>query len=229
MPIKDYKNKNTYSKLGLKKGKAAIKREVSPITPGRIFLWSGLFALVIFVNYLAFVHMGSIDRKEIKMSPVPKERKESGNFMEQLLKAHRSYQGDDLKKAAEAYTKAIGIKPEDITSHFNRGIVYSKMGLHDKAIDDYNKVIELNPDYAEAYNNRGWAYIQKGLFDRAIQDCNKAIVLDPEMAAAYHTRGVSYTHIGLLDKAKTDFQRSCELGDNNGCIEFKELLKEKKT
>ncbi len=48
------------------------------------------------------------------------------------------------------------------------------------------------------------------------------------MATAYHTRGVSYTHIGLFDKAKIDFQRSCELGDNNGCIEFKELLKEKK-
>jgi len=225
--IKDYKNKSKSSRLGLKRGRTAIRREISSVTLGRIFLWSGLFALVVFVNYIVFVHTGSVSRREMKVSPVPKERKESDDFIEQFLEAYQSYQDDDLKKAAEAYTKAINIKPEDITSYFNRGIIYSKMGFYDKAIDDYNKVIELNPDYAEAYNNRGWAYIQKGLFNRAIQDCDKALVLDPDMATAYYTRGVSYTHIGSFDKAKMDFQRSCELGDSNGCIEFRKLLKER--
>jgi len=223
MPIKDYKGKRVYSALGLKRGKLAIRRETSSVTRGRIFMWSGLFALVIFVNYMVFVHLGSISKQEIKLSPEPKESKESYDFMEWFRRGYQSYEDGALKKAAEAYTKAIKLKPEEAGAYLNRGIVYSKMGLHDNAIDDYTKVIQLDPDYAEAYNNRGWAYIQKGLFDLAIKDCDKSLVLDPNMATAYHTRGVLYEHLGLFDKAKIDFQKSCELGENNGCIEFREL------
>ena len=228
MSIKDYKRKSAYTTLGLKRGRAAIKRETSPVTYRKIFIWLGLFALIVFVNYMVFVNMRSISREKVNMSTTPKNHKESGNFTEQFHQAYQSYQDGDLEKAAEVYTKAITLKPDDIIAYFNRGVVYSEIGMYDKAIDDYNKVIELNPDYAEAYNNRGWAYIQKGLFDLAIQDCDKAVGLDPDMAAAYHTRGVSYRHIGSLDKAKNDFKKSCELGDNNGCIELKELSKVKK-
>lgn len=225
MAIKDYKGKDIYRTLGLRRGKAVIKRETSSITPGRICIWLALFALVAFVNYFVFIHLGSINKRELEIRPAQEGHKRADTFSEWFDKGCKRYQEGDLKGAVEAYTEAIVLKPEEIGSYFNRGIAYLKLGMHDKAIDDYNKVIALNPDYAEAYNNRGWAYLQKGLSDLAIQDCNKALVLDPNMATAYHTRGIAYKDKGLLEMAKKDFQTSCELGDINGCREYEQLSK----
>jgi len=223
MAIKDYKGQDTYITLGLKKGKAAIKHEISSITPERVFTWLGLFALIVLVNYLFFVHLAPIKEKQINIVPTLKGHIRSDTFEEWFDKGYKRYQEGDLKGAVEAYTEAIILKPEEIRSYFNRGIVYIKMGKHDKALDDYNKVIILNLDYAKAYNNRGWAYFKKGLFDLAIQDCTQAIILDPNMATAYHTRGMAYKGKGLFDIARNDFQKSCELGDINGCKAYGEL------
>jgi tetratricopeptide (TPR) repeat protein len=223
MLIKDYKSKHTYTTLGLKRGKAAIRRETSRITPRRVFVWLGLFALVVFVNYLFFVRLGPINKKEINIDPTQEKHKKSNTFAQWFTAGYKRHQEGDLMGAAEAYTKAIILKPEEPRSYFNRGIVYIKMGEHDKAIDDCNKVIALDPGYAEAYNNRGWAYFQKGLFDRAIQDCNQALLLDPDMATAYHTRGMAYKAKGLFDMAKNDFQKSCKLGDSNSCKAYGEV------
>ena len=225
MLIKDYKGKDTHRTLGLRRGKAAIKREISSITPGRVFLWLGLFAMIVFVNYLFFVHLKPIKEKEIKIEPILKEHKSSDTSIDWFDNGYKKFQEGDFIAAADAYTKAIILKSEKTRSYFNRGIVYIKMGMHDNAINDYNKVIALNPNYAEAYNNRGWAYLQKGLFDLAIQDCNQALLLDSDIATAYHTRGMAYKGKGLFDMAKNDFQKGCELGDNNGCHAYGELSK----
>jgi tetratricopeptide (TPR) repeat protein len=225
MPIKDYKGKETYTTLGLKRGKAAIKRGTSPIKPRRVLMWLGLCALVVFVNYVVFVRLNPISKKETNANPTPKQNKDSNTFAEWFDAGYKRYQEGDLMGAAEAYTKAIILKPEEPRSYFNRGIVYIKMGEHDKAIDDCNKVISLDPGYTWAYSNRGWAYFQKGLFDRAIQDCNQALLLDPDMATAYHTRGMAYKGKGLLDMAKDDFQKSSELGDSNSFKAYGEVPK----
>ena len=225
MPIKDYKGKRTYDTLGLKRGKAAIKQDTSSKTSPRIVLWIGLLCMVIFVNYLFFVRLSPINKQEKPVPPKPREHIKLDGFTDWFDRAYQSYQEGDLRKAIDEYTQAIEFEPEDIRCYFNRGIIYSKMELHDKAINDYNKVISLNPDYAEAYNNRGWSFFQKSLFDRAIQDCNRALLLDPNMATAYHTRGMAYKHKGFPEKAKDDFQQSCRLGDSNGCDAYDEIVK----
>jgi tetratricopeptide (TPR) repeat protein len=225
MVIKDYKSKDAYRSLGLRRGKAAIKREISSLTPRRIYMWLGLFALIALVNYFVFVRFGPPHNTGLRVKPVQESHTISDTFAEWFDKGCKRYQEGDLEGAAKAYTKAITLNPEEIRSYFNRGIVYIQLDMHDEAIDDFNKVIALDPDYAEAYNNRAWAYLRKDMFDPAIQDCNKALVLDPTMATAYHTRGAAYRGKGLPEMAKLDFQKGCELGDINGCQDYERLLK----
>lgn len=225
MAIKDFKGKDTIRTLGLRRGKAAIKRETSSLTPKRVCMWLGLFALVALVNYFVFVRLGPIGKKEPMLHDTKEGHKRADTFAEWFDTGCKRYQEGDLKGAIEAYTEAIALKPEEIRSYFNRGIAYIELHMHDKAIDDYNTVIAMNPDYSEAYNNRGWAYLQKGLFDPAIRDCNKALTLDPHMATAYHTRGMAYKGKGMLETAKRDFQKSCELGDAHGCKAYEGLKK----
>lgn len=228
MVIKDYKGKETYGKLGLKRGKAAIRSKMRSATPRRTtFLWLGLFALVILVNYLFFVHLGPLNEKEPKGRPPLGGNTESHTYEEWFNRGSERYLEGDLNGAARAYGEAVILNSEETGPYFNRGIVYIKMGELDKALDDYSAVIRLNPDYAEAYNNRGWAYLQKGLFDLAMQDCTQALALNPDMATAYHTRGMAYKGKGLLDRARDDFQKSCELGDINGCQAYRNLSKPK--
>jgi len=228
MVIKDYKGNNSDRTLGLHRGKSAIKRETSSPTPRKIVMWVAVFGLVFFINYLFFVHLKPINKKEINRELTPREHNMPDNIAEWFDKGYKRYEEGDLQRAIEAYTKAIILKPEETRSYFNRGIVYIKMGKHDKAINDYNKVIALNPNYAEAYNNRGWAYLKKALFDHTIKDCNEALRLNPAMATAYHTRGMAYKAQGLLEMARNDFQKSCELGNDSGCQAYGELSKTKR-
>jgi len=228
MVIKDYKGKNSDRTLGLKRGKSAIKRETSSLTPGKIVMWVALFGLVFFINYLFFVHLEPINKREINRGLTPREHNMSDNIAEWFDKGYNRYQEGNLMKAVEAFSKVITLNPKETRAYLDRGIVYSNMGMYDKAINDYNAAIALNPDYAEAYNNRGWAYLKKALFDHTIKDCSEALRLNPAMATAYHTRGMAYKAQGLLDMARKDFQKSCELGNNSGCQAYGELSKTKR-
>jgi tetratricopeptide (TPR) repeat protein len=223
MAIRDFKGKNMYRTLGLRRGKAAIKRETSSLTPKRVCMWLGLFAMVALVNYFVFVRLGPIGKKETNLHDRKEGHKRADTFAECFDTGYKRYQDGDLKGAIEAYTEAIALKPEEIMAYANRGIAYIELHMHDEAIDDYNAVIAMNPDDSEAYNNRGWAYLHKGLFDPAIRDCTKALTMDPNMATAYHTRGMAYKGKGMLARAKSDFQKSCELGDAHGCRAYEGL------
>lgn len=226
MLIRDYKGKDTYKTLGLRRGKAAIKNETSSKKTVKVCVWTGLFALVAVVNYLVFVHLGPFGKTEITIGPVLRENTNTTTFEEWFNKGSRLHKAGDLVGAADAYTKAIALRPEDIDSYFNRGIVYITMGEHDMAVKDFDRVISRQADYAEAYYNRGRAHFHRGLYDRAIQDCDQALLLDPDLAPAYVTRGMAYKTKGLVDMAKRDFQKSCELGDDDGCRAYGELTTE---
>jgi tetratricopeptide (TPR) repeat protein len=227
MAIKDYKGKNTYRSLGLRRGKAAIKQEASSITAGRICLWLGLFALVAVVNYFVFVRLGPINKQAPNEHTMKGTDKRADEFAEYFDMGCKRYQEGDLKGAIGAYTEAISLKPEEMKTYFNRGAAYSELNLYDKAINDYTTVIAMNPDSSEAYHNRGRAYLQKGLWDQAILDCSRALTLDPHMATTYQTRGMAYKGKGMLETAKRDFQKGCELGDKHGCREYKKFTKSK--
>jgi tetratricopeptide (TPR) repeat protein len=227
MSIKDYKGKNSDRTFGLKRGKSAIKREASSLTPGRIVMWVGLFGLVFFINYLFFVHLDPINKKGINRGLIPREHTIPDTTAQWLDKGYKRYQEGKLLQAVEAFSKAITLNPKKTRAYLDRGIVYSTMGMYDKAINDYNTVITLNPDHAEAYNNRGWAYLKKALYDYTIKDCSKALHLNPDMATAYYTRGMAYKAQGSFDMAGKDFRKSCELDNNSGCQAYKELSKKK--
>ncbi|MBI5748845.1 MAG: tetratricopeptide repeat protein [Nitrospinae bacterium] len=120
--------------------------------------------------------------------------------------------------AIEAYTKAIALDPNYAAAYGNRGLAYDDKGQYDRAIEDYNKVIASDPNDALAYNNRGVVYgKEKGQYDRAIEDYNKVIALNPNHAQAYSMRGATYALSGNMGRAISDWQKACDMGEENGC------------
>jgi len=49
-----------------------------------------------------------------------------------------------VDKAIQDYSKAIELGPERPDDHFNRGLLYERIGLSDRSIADYSKAIELS-------------------------------------------------------------------------------------
>jgi tetratricopeptide (TPR) repeat protein len=74
----------------------------------------------------------------------------------QLLDAIGSFYTSvgEHQKAAEAYSRAIGVDPSQALFWFNRATVRRFVGEIAAAEEDYDRVIALRPDDYEAYSNR---------------------------------------------------------------------------
>lgn len=124
------------------------------------------------------------------------------------------YKMQNESKALAVCTRMIELEPEHIMAHYNRGSMYSNMGLLDKAIADFDRTIELMPSYASSYNNRGLVYEKQGQYEHAIADYSKTIEME-ESPIAYFNRANCYFTIGEKEKAKTDYEEYLKLDPNN--------------
>ena len=114
MHIQDYKGKHTYKTLGLRRGKAVLRQRTVSRKRLKVFLWIGLIALMVFLNYLVFVRLGPLGKKEITIGPILREDRKPDTFEDWFDKGYKKQQQGDLAGAAEAYTRAILLKPEEI-------------------------------------------------------------------------------------------------------------------
>lgn len=106
----------------------------------------------------------------------------------------------DLAKAAEAYQKAIAIKPDDAAYHNNYALVLAQQKKFDDAQMELTKAAQLDPPNAgKYYFNLGAVYVNTGNSEPAAAAFKKAIEVDPNYADAYYQYGLS-----LMGKATTD-------------------------
>jgi len=109
-------------------------------------------------------------------------------------------------------------------AYANRGGVLMEQQQYDMALDDYNKAIELSPRNAKSYLVRGLILAFKKQFSLALEDLNLAIELNPKSPDAYLIRGTVYAEIGN-PTAAADFQKACDMGSKQGCINSQRALK----
>lgn len=112
--------------------------------------------------------------------------------------------GDDRTKsfdaAADAYNKAIALKPNEAGLYNQLGNVYGAERKIPEATDALNKAAQLDPTMAsKAYYNMGANLVNSGHSDEAAEFFKKAIDADPNYADAQYQYGIC-----LLGKASTD-------------------------
>jgi tetratricopeptide (TPR) repeat protein len=91
-----------------------------------------------------------------------------------------------LEKAAEAYGKAIAIKPDIPGYHNNYGLTLAKLRKFDQAQTELAKAAELDPPNAgHYYFNLGASYVNDGQTGPAEAAFKKAIELSPDYADAH--------------------------------------------
>jgi tetratricopeptide (TPR) repeat protein len=104
-----------------------------------------------------------------------------------------------MSKAAEAFNKAIELKPDDAAYHNNYALALAKMKKFDEAQTELNKAAQLDPPNAgKYYYNLGAVLVNTGQLEPAGQAFKKAIEADPNYADAQYQYGVY-----LISKATT--------------------------
>lgn len=130
-----------------------------------------------------------------------------------------------IDKAVADFDKVIAMGSLWTAMAFsNRGAVWVMKNQYDKAIEDLNKAIDLGPGNVQAYIARGIAFFLKKQYNRATEDLNRAVELNPNNSDAYLKRGMVYAQIGN-PRAISDFQKACDMGNEQGCNNFQILLK----
>lgn len=103
-------------------------------------------------------------------------------------------------KAAEAYKKALAIKPDDAALYNQLGNVYGASGRVPEATEALTKAAQLDPQMAaKAYYNLGANLVNTGKSDDAATFFKKAIDADPNYADAHYQYGIT-----MMAKAQVD-------------------------
>lgn len=93
--------------------------------------------------------------------------------------------GNDLmrnglyKEAAEQYTRAIELNPDNAVYYCNRAAAFSRLENHENVIEDCEQAVKLDPFYGKAYGRLGIAYSNLNMFKKARDAYIKALQLDP--------------------------------------------------
>jgi Tfp pilus assembly protein PilF len=94
----------------------------------------------------------------------------------------------------------------------NRGILYMRMGDHDKALVDYNKSIRLMPELLESKVNQGAALYGLGRYEDAMDALNAGVYTDSVDARAvgFYNRALCHEKLGDIQSAYEDFRRALD-------------------
>lgn len=134
---------------------------------------------------------------------------------------------EDLKELYETTAAKTSAGNNEAGDCVRKGIKFLRNKQFDRAIEEFTTAIKLQPEEVLAYHKRGVAYRKKAEYEKSIEDFSAAIAINPNIAAIYYSRGVAYNKQGQMEKARADFKVACDLGDEDGCKEVRNLSAKK--
>lgn len=90
------------------------------------------------------------------------------------------------EEAINEYGEVLKVIPDDLSSLYNRGVLYLENGKLDDAASDIKKIVARNPRLATAHDKLGDIYQKQGHLDEAIAEYKKALEISPEMKDIFH-------------------------------------------
>lgn len=117
----------------------------------------------------------------------------------------------DLAGAAEAFRRAIALRPDFAKAHANLGNTLQSLQDLVGALEAYERALALQPDYPEVLSNRGYALIELGQPHEALSSIEEALQRRPDHADAHNNRGLALRELGQLDAALEAHRRALHL------------------
>ena len=128
-----------------------------------------------------------------------------------LLGSVRAALGDAT--AAEAYMRAIAIRPDHAETHFNLGLLHHGAGRVEEAIASYRAALALRPGLesaraklAAALNEQGFAHFRARRIEPAIAAYRASLDLRPDLHEARNNLGAALAAAGRHGEAIESFR-----------------------
>jgi tetratricopeptide (TPR) repeat protein len=135
-------------------------------------------------------------------------------------------------KAAEAFNKALALKPDKPTTLNGLGNALYARGKAAEAKDKWAKAVEIDPTFASAYYNMGNALESEKDEKAALAEYMKAIEANPKvsMPDAYYRIGGILHKTKHLAQSHVFLKKSLELAPNSDFVrDAQKMLKEQET
>ena len=123
---------------------------------------------------------------------------------------------ENYKKAMEHWMKSLEINPNDPTTYYNIGFLYTEVyDDFENGLKYYEKSIECDPHFSSTYVNISSIYVRQGKFENAAECLEKSIELNPDDYMAMYNLGAIYQNVnGKLKEAKSLYRRSIRENNN---------------
>ena len=118
-------------------------------------------------------------------------------------------------EALRSLDRALALKPDDVASLSNRGLVLLELGETTKALRDLHQAIQISPEDWGARHNRGVIFSRLGEHEKSINDFDESLRVKSDYAQAWHDRGIAYEALGRYDDALENFNHAINLMPNN--------------
>jgi serine/threonine protein kinase/tetratricopeptide (TPR) repeat protein len=110
----------------------------------------------------------------------------------------------DWAGAEAEYRKAIGLNPNDATSHHWYALLLENLGRLNEALAEIEKALALDPASPQINANHAGILTDMQRYDDALAELNRLIAANPEFPVNYGMRGNVYWHLGNQDAAVAD-------------------------
>jgi tetratricopeptide (TPR) repeat protein len=130
-----------------------------------------------------------------------------------------------LKKAANHFSIAFNIDPEDESAGNNLARALILLGRVDEGISTYKRILGVHPDNISANKNIALAFISKKEYKKAIFYIKKWKTLQPENPVPYYYIAKIYDAMNEKHKAITWVEKAMEKGFDRKLIKKDENLK----
>ncbi len=102
-------------------------------------------------------------------------------------------------------------QPRTAAELCDRGVLFVKARLYERANRDFTAALEVDPKCATAFSERGHVHYLEGALDGALADCNRALALDDKLVTAYCHRAAVHSATGAPAKAVADCDTALRL------------------
>ena len=131
---------------------------------------------------------------------------------EAMALGKQNFDQNYFDRAAENYTQAIALDPNNAEAFDNRGACKVNSGEYKGGIADFTRAIDLEPKNAEFRRHRALAYGSLRQFDPAIADGEESLRLQPAdpapvkdlLARLYSNRAADHARAGRFAEATED-------------------------
>jgi len=134
--------------------------------------------------------------------------------MVQRLIGDLNFQANEFEKAIAAYSRAIELDNQNLTTFFNRGVVQMQLEAYRPAISDFEAVLDLDPGHAEAHKRLADAYYLIDWFQQAINEYQAAIALDDADPLLFYNLGKANQQLSRYEAARSAYADALQLQSN---------------